>query len=360
MNTYQPPSSIIEPLLRTLQPPWVFMANLDITDGESMQRVAQYFYYKLHHDSNEDLVTMLGLDEVEAREVQRMYVESQESELLQGMLKWFGAFHDQAERRLIKNAETLSRAVTIHVREPKQYTVGYEHAKILWEKVLKGVDPHVENKRKKVSAPRQPKKTTPSVAKPKTVKKTGGAKVATCRIVVEDEDEDEATTYFDGDIYEEPEECDDDMNVDEESEEESDCDADFGADAMDIDFIPFPSSQPPTNNRKRRLEVEERASSSSEESMLPPPSLTPARGRGRSLVLPPTMSTPAKPMPAKGKGRGKTSMPPPPRMISPPPKERKKTQKRKTSDTSSTSSDLPYRVSQHPLPPSLTQEANAA
>lgn len=219
---------------------------------------------------------MLELAECEGREVQRMYYESQGSELLREMLKWFGAFHDHAERRVLMNAATLSRAVTIYVREPRKYMEGYKHAAVLWEKVLEGLDPYEKKKKRKTAAkPRQAKVVAPPPA-PTHGRNTRAAKIATCRIIEEESEDGEESTFSDGEIYEEPEEYnvldheyDENQDADlEEEDEESDEESNFTAGALDsdpieVDSMPMLSSNAllETKTRKRRFSVVEVSSS---------------------------------------------------------------------------------------------------
>ncbi|CAG8977045.1 hypothetical protein HYALB_00005752 [Hymenoscyphus albidus] len=179
---------------RTVQPPWAFMSNLDVTDELSMSRVAQYFNARFHVLSwtHETLAVHLHMTEDEAREVARMYDESCGSALLTDMLKWFAAFHNSPTRRIALSAEKLASIVTIHVREPRKYPDAYAYEVRQWEETKKKFNPYSEAAAvvptKKLRAVVHRRRDT-LVEKPKTVKKTEKGAVAVCRIT-DDEDED--------------------------------------------------------------------------------------------------------------------------------------------------------------------------
>ncbi|CAG8950890.1 hypothetical protein HYFRA_00003107 [Hymenoscyphus fraxineus] len=179
---------------RTVQPPWAFMSNLDVSDEISMSRVAQYFNARFNVLSwtHETLAVHLHLTEDEAREVGRMYDESCGSALLTDMLKWFAAFHNSPTRRIALSAEKLASIVTIHVREPRKYPGAYAYEVRQWEETKRKFNPYSEAAavvptRKPRAAVHRRKDTL--VEKPKTVKKTEKGAVAVCRIT-DGEDED--------------------------------------------------------------------------------------------------------------------------------------------------------------------------
>ncbi|KAG9237891.1 hypothetical protein BJ875DRAFT_353634, partial [Amylocarpus encephaloides] len=119
-----------------VQPPWSFFANIDILDGKSLKRIAQFFDMRIIHKTpltEADCYSLLEFTATERREVERMYAESRGNRLLTEMLWWYAQFHTQSDRKLTFRARALLAFVTSNVRHPHLHKVEYAKEMASWK-----------------------------------------------------------------------------------------------------------------------------------------------------------------------------------------------------------------------------------
>ncbi|RDL33870.1 uncharacterized protein BP5553_08238 [Venustampulla echinocandica] len=116
-----------------VQPPYKFLANLDIEDASSIRRIMEYLHFKFAGHRSEQFRAGTDLDETEWRESQRIWWECDNNALLKTIVQWFAGHYQATDRRVGFAARRFQSYATHTARNPQKYKEEYEAEKIQWE-----------------------------------------------------------------------------------------------------------------------------------------------------------------------------------------------------------------------------------